>query len=245
MDYVTMYDSIRLDQIPADAEAVAGYVGGAWPTAHLLPARFPHAHVLTIAVGAQEDADCLDVETGDATPEQGPAWLLRQLKRGIDRVPVLYCSESVMPSLIAAMNRAGIHRGRYLIWSAHYTGVAHIDPGADATQWYDKAHGRNLDVSLCAPDFFPTAPSRDPLDVLTLAERRVVNTYDHYVKHPHLHANGLKMTREDLVVKRKEVWEAAVRGRANGKDVPWGWGVRNRQARYDILWQRTEGKDHA
>lgn len=241
MGYVTMYDSVSLDQIPADAEAVAGYVGGAWPTAHLLPARFPHAHILTIAVNAQEDADCLDVETGDATPEQAPAWFLRQLKRGIDRVPVLYCSVSMMPALVAAMTRAGIHEDRYIIWSAHYTNMAHIDPGAEATQWYNKAHGRNLDVSLCRPGFFRSVPSRDPLDVLTLAERRLVNTYDHYIKHPQLHAHGLKVTQEDLVVKRKEVWEAAVRGRANGKDVPRGWGIRHRGERYGLLADRTKG----
>jgi hypothetical protein len=56
--------------IPKTAEAVAGYVGGHWPTYNQLVKDFPHAHKLSIAVFASEDADCLDIEKGDATPDQ-------------------------------------------------------------------------------------------------------------------------------------------------------------------------------
>jgi hypothetical protein len=30
--FLTMFDSVTVSQIPAKAEAVAGYVGGHWPT---------------------------------------------------------------------------------------------------------------------------------------------------------------------------------------------------------------------
>src|ERR1019366_5229489 len=37
----TMYDSVDIKQIPADAFAVAGYTTGNWPTFHSLAAAFP------------------------------------------------------------------------------------------------------------------------------------------------------------------------------------------------------------
>lgn len=160
---VTLFDSIDLAQIPANPEAVAGYVGGRWPTYNELVARFPHAHHLSIAVTAQQRARCLDIEPGDASPAQAPAWF-RNLADHSQGPPVLYCSASKAAEVIATMDMAGIARGQYLIWSAHYTHAGHIcspsDCGyaqADATQWTDHALGRNLDQSLCSPAFFGTS----------------------------------------------------------------------------------------
>lgn len=158
-----MYDSVDLSQIPADAPAVAGYVGGSWPTYRELKKRFPHARRLSIAVNASEDADCLDIESGDATPDETPAWVRRQQARGVRR-PVVYASASVMPSVLAALKAAGIKRKEVRVWTAHYTFAPHLcgphscryltDTVADATQFTDVAHGRNLDESLLDRGFF-------------------------------------------------------------------------------------------
>ena len=40
--YITMYDAVDISQIPSNPAAVAGYVDGAFQTAHVLAARFPH-----------------------------------------------------------------------------------------------------------------------------------------------------------------------------------------------------------
>ena len=157
-----LYDSIDLNQIPADAPAVAGYCGGAWPTFSSLAARFPNAQRLSIAVTSAHDADALDVEPGDATVADAPNWVVRQHTRGLTR-PCLYASASVMSDLLATLNRAGIPRTSVRLWSAHYTGSAHIcaptgcgqvPTPMDATQWTSSAFNRNLDQSLIADDFF-------------------------------------------------------------------------------------------
>lgn len=169
---LVMYDSVDLGQVPADAQAVAGYVGGRWPTAAQIPGRFPRARLLTIAVSAGEDADCLDIETGDATPGDAAGWYGRQKARGVTR-PCLYASAGLMESgVVPAIRAAGIARPAVRLWSAHYTGSAHIcGPGscglmsvpADGTQWTDRALGRDLDASVLAANFFaPLAAAARP-----------------------------------------------------------------------------------
>jgi hypothetical protein len=157
-----MYDSVTISEIPAKAQAVAGYVNGRYQTFPQLKANFPHAHRLSIAVSASADAECLDVESGDATNDQAPSWVLRQLKRGVKR-PVVYTSLSNADTLLRYLAIHGIKRNQIRLWTAHYTGSAHrctadcgfgLHEKADATQWSNTALGRNLDVSLCAPDFF-------------------------------------------------------------------------------------------
>jgi hypothetical protein len=65
---LTMFDSTTVADIPSTGmDAVAGYVGGNWPTLPALVKRFPHLPALSIAVNASQDAQCLDVEKGDAT----------------------------------------------------------------------------------------------------------------------------------------------------------------------------------
>lgn len=156
-----MYDSVDVAEIPPHAAAVAGYVGGHWPTFEKLVVAFPFARRLSIAVTSHEDAECLDVERGDASPEDAPAWVERQRERGVER-PAVYSSVSATPSVLAALAKAGIERKSVRVWTAHYTREAHrctrsCEPAfrwvADATQYDDHALGRNLDASLCAAGF--------------------------------------------------------------------------------------------
>lgn len=163
---VTMFDSVAVAEIPPNAPAVAGYVDGKWKTYRELLVKFPHARKVSIAVSASSDADCLDVEPRDATNAEAAAWVKRQWARGVKR-PILYTSVSNWKALDAALRSAGIKRrpyGKsYHRWSAHYTYKAHRCnrncgmPGltvAGATQWTNKALGRNLDESQCGRSFF-------------------------------------------------------------------------------------------
>lgn len=157
-----MYDSITLNDIPSNAKAVAGYVGGKWPTFSSLKARWPKARLVSIAIASNLDAECLDCEPGDATLGEAPGWVKRQLSRGI-KLPILYTSASQVTPLLNILANSGIHRSQVRIWSAHYTYHSHlcgpqcgfgIKTNVDATQWTNKALGRNLDESLCAPSFW-------------------------------------------------------------------------------------------
>jgi hypothetical protein len=171
---LTMYDDVTLSLIPANAQAVAGYVNGRWANYSQVVNRWPKAKHLSIAVTAHADADCLDVEKGDATNDQAPAWVKRQLARGVYR-PVVYTSVSNGPALLSTLKAAGISRSQIRLWTAHYTAREHLCgpicglragklllAKADATQWTDRALGRSLDQSLCSDGFFGTAPKPKP-----------------------------------------------------------------------------------
>lgn len=161
---ITMYDSIEVGTVPPKPEAVAGYTDGKWQTYKPLVQAFPRAHHLSIAVFPSDDAECLDIENGDATPEQAPAWVRKQHARGISR-PVVYSSLSAMPTVLAHLAGDSIPRRQVRVWTAHYTYRPHLCSAAcgfgftgeaDATQYTDHALNRNLDASLCKPTFFQT-----------------------------------------------------------------------------------------
>ena len=170
MTGITMYDSVDLGQIPADAQFLAAYVDGRFANVAEARDRFPHARILSIAVNAAHDADCLDVETGDALPADAPGWYDRQRARGLER-PCLYASASVMQDGIIPLVRSGrIARPLVRLWSAHYAGLHICSPRTcglvsidmDGTQWTDRAWGRDLDESLLLADFFGAAPAPKP-----------------------------------------------------------------------------------
>ncbi len=156
--FLTMFDTVTPDVIPPRAEAVAGYVGGQWPTYKTIVAKFPGAKHLSIAVTSAESADCLDVEPGDATIQQAPGWLKSSRAKAANTLkPVLYTSLSQANALIAACHAAGIPRSSYLLWIAHWTKTPHLcgpecglgfTGHADATQYDNRYDGKNLDVSL-------------------------------------------------------------------------------------------------
>lgn len=170
MSTTRMFDSVNISMIPKDAPAVAGYVNGRFRTWQALGQHFPNAHRLSIAVSSDADAECLDVEPGDATNGVAAGWLERQLRRGVKR-PVVYTSLSNAQALVDVLAAAGHKRSSYRLWTAHYTHLPHIcsracglgfEGRADATQWTDKALGRNLDESRCGSSFFGDPPKPKP-----------------------------------------------------------------------------------
>lgn len=255
----TMFDAVTISNIPSDATAVAGYVGGHFPTFSNLVARFPQAKHLSIAVNASEDAECLDIENGDARPSEAPAWHVRQVSRGVKR-PVFYANTSTMPSVVAELTAAKIPRSAYRLWTAHYTGQPHIEPGSDATQWTDKALGRELDQSLCADDFFTDPVARQAVNpphyewfatgpflmgAFRLDEQAVVRVYDKYralqTPSSHPYQTRLALLRLQLNFLAKRVAHVAIDLQPLDDGSP-SWGVDHRGWRYQQLTHRAQGQ---
>jgi hypothetical protein len=147
-----MFDDTTIETIPADAVAVAGYVNGAWPTFTKLVAKFPNAKHASIAATSYADADFLDVENGDATPADVPAWIARQKKLSKKLIGI-YASLYTWPEIFAILKQSHIDSSSIKKWVADYTGRQHIPVGFDACQWTDSYDGKSLDASWCLPNF--------------------------------------------------------------------------------------------
>jgi hypothetical protein len=159
-----MFDCTTVSTIPSDARAAAGYVGGAWPTFESgdLRRHLPKARLVSIAVTSSHDAECLDVEPGDAAPADAAAWVRRAHAAGIER-PAIYAAAGEMNAVLDALDAAEIHPEEYRVFTAHVGAGKHIcGPGscglipvkADATQWTWTSRGESLDESLCRPSFW-------------------------------------------------------------------------------------------
>jgi prepilin-type processing-associated H-X9-DG protein len=181
-----MYDSASNDQFPQGGQAYAAYVDGhvgSQPNYSFIVSAFPQAFHLSIAVFSSDDADCLDIEPGAATVPSAAGWYSRQKARGAVR-PCFYASADLMESaVIPAINAAGIPRNGIRLWSAHYTGQAHIcGPGTcgltsidmDGTQWTDAVGALNADQSLLLSSFFGAALPPPPPPVLTQAQMEAI-----------------------------------------------------------------------
>lgn len=169
-----MYDSIYAKNIPTDTQMVAGYID-AGPNPVAPPwsgedwARFPDAVKVRIATQpATNDGHVLDVENGDATPEDAPGWVL--MRRQAEMEPSVYCSESIWPTVRQAFRRAGVPEPQY--WTAGYpgsVGAGNLYPGSVAHQYVDEG---DFDLSIVA-DYWPGVDDEDdmlPEDRQMLAE---------------------------------------------------------------------------
>lgn len=161
----TMYDSDVAADIPANAEMVAGYVD-LWSAADW--ARFlPNCTRVRIARNAAtDDGHVLDVETGDATPEQAPQWAHKRRVAGVE--PSVYMNASTWDAVRAAFTAQGVTEPAY--WVAFYDGGhdATIPAGAVAHQYADSTtSGGHYDLSAVA-DYWPgvdPTPAPPPEDV--------------------------------------------------------------------------------
>ena len=169
---VVMYDDVNVSLIPKTAPAVAGYIGGRWPTYPKVVSGWPTAKHLSIAVASIYNADALDIEPGDAPVSLAAEWVKKQLalrtqgnKYNTTR-PVVYTSASWGQNLVNTLEKAGLKYDQdFMWWSAHYDPAKgkHIcDPScgfgikvrAHATQWTDHADNKSLDESLVVAGFF-------------------------------------------------------------------------------------------
>jgi hypothetical protein len=155
-----MFDGIASDAtvIPVGAQLVAGYVDGdyVWTLADWT--RFPGAIHVGIAVRSTTDAGIvLDVETGNASPEEAVNWVLARRHAGAD--PTVYCGESSWATVRAAFATHDVPEPHW--WVANYNGDTSIPAGAIAHQYENTAR---WDVSSVA-DYWPgvdPAPATTP-----------------------------------------------------------------------------------
>jgi hypothetical protein len=170
-----MFDAIDDSLYPPAGPGVcfAGYVDGSLgdqPDYQWLARNRPSSPILSIALNPDNDAECLDIENGAATPESAAGWHARQKARGAFR-PCLYADVSDMETdVVPVITAAGVDRASVRLWTAHYGAGEHIcgpktcgrlSIDADGTQWTDSAAGLNLDQSLLLADFFGD-PKPDP-----------------------------------------------------------------------------------
>jgi hypothetical protein len=167
-----MYDGVNslaagiARDFPA-AQMIAGYLTGpyAWTAAEW--DLFPRAQHVTIVTTANANAgDVLDVERGDATPDQAHGWIAMRKANGLYR-PTIYCSLSVVPAVRAATG--GYILGRdYDIWVADWTGQPVITPAPGtplakfaAAQY---ANDQAKDTTIVGDDLWPrrTPPGPPP-----------------------------------------------------------------------------------
>ena len=174
---VLMYDGINAlaagiaREFPTAAK-IAGYVNGPYAWSQAEWNLFPHADHVTISITASANAgDVLDVEVGDATPDQSAGWIAMRKAAGLYR-PTIYCSRSVIPAVRAGTGTYILGKD-YDIWVAEYTGSAHevTAPGnppaiCAATQYASTA---NYDVSMVYDEAWPhrKAPAPAPTGVPT------------------------------------------------------------------------------
>jgi hypothetical protein len=144
-----LYDSVMPSAIPAN-DMVATYATGPYAVSpSQVAGRGP---VLWIDVyGTDYEASALDVEPSDATPSLAASWAWHRLSAHPNALAHIYTSLSEWPAVQAACaTLPSWMRSRIRWWIADPTGVAHIVPGSDATQWY---WGSSYDISTATPRF--------------------------------------------------------------------------------------------
>ncbi len=144
-----IYDSTTPTAIPAHHE-VATYADGNFA----VPAsEVAGRNVMWVDTNGSDPhgAQALDIEPGDATPSMAASWVSQKLTADPHTTAVLYTMESDWPAVqasVATLPTWMQHQVRW--WIADPTGVPHVVPGSNATQWY---WGSNYDISTALPGF--------------------------------------------------------------------------------------------
>jgi hypothetical protein len=144
-----IYDSVTPSAIPAN-QKVATYSNGKYAVRpSQLAKRGP---VFWIDVNATDPyASVLDVEPGDATPAAAANWAYHKLRAQPHSLARIYTMRSEWGAVRAAVGElSSPMRSQVRWWIADPTGVPHIVPGADATQWY---WGTHYDITTARPGF--------------------------------------------------------------------------------------------
>jgi hypothetical protein len=144
-----IYDSVTPSAIPAH-RPVATYATGAYAAQ---PSQVAGHHpVLWIDTnGSDPHASVLDVEPGDATPATAASWAFHRLKEDPHALARIYTMRSEWGATQAAIHGLPSWMHSHIRWwIADPTGVPHIVPGSDATQWY---WGSHYDITTASPRF--------------------------------------------------------------------------------------------
>ena len=146
-DYL-IYDSVTPSSLPRHHE-VAIYANGGYAAPRSAAAGLPMLYIDTN--GSNPKASVLDVEPGDATPSGAAVWARARLSANPHALARIYTMRSEWAATKAAVDALPASmRSRVRWWIADPTGVPHIVPGSDATQWY---WGSGYDISTATPKF--------------------------------------------------------------------------------------------
>lgn len=144
-----IYDSVIPSALPANHVAAAYATGPYAASPSQLAGKGPVVWIDTN--GSDPAASALDVEPGDATPSVAASWARQRLSEHPHAVARIYTNISewaAVKASVAALPQKMQTRVRW--WIADPTGVAHLVPGSDATQWY---WGSRYDISTATPRF--------------------------------------------------------------------------------------------
>jgi hypothetical protein len=140
----SIYDSVTPSAIPAH-QKVAAYADGSYAVSPGQVAGRGQVAWIDVS-GSDIHASALDVEPGNATPAIAASWALHKLRAQPHGVAWIYTMQSEWPAVKAAVATtlpSGM-RSHVRWWIADPTGVPHLVPGSDATQWY---WGPHYDIS--------------------------------------------------------------------------------------------------
>lgn len=178
-----IYDDTQVSLIPDDAVAAAGYIDGNFVTYPALRARFGSRIPLISITVLGNNARIADDEAGDMNNAQTANWLRHVTGIRKDK-PGPYTSASNVDAMVAAAMSAGVPRSAYVIWSAHYTGQAHIcgpsscgacRTSCDATQFTDRADNESLDETLATSEFISGITPHPPPAPADWTEKMISN----------------------------------------------------------------------
>lgn len=169
-------DSIYVSNLQSGLGVYGGYAYGTYDNWAALVKRFgTSAHLVSIAPVVEKSSwvMCLDIEPGNAAPDDAPAFQRLPDHGGAVR-PIYYCSAGDLQLVIDALSAAGFARDDYDLWSAHWLGKAHICspsvcgyPQADATQW---ASYLDYDADLWNAAVFAQPVNEHPTLQLTIPD---------------------------------------------------------------------------
>lgn len=153
-----MADSVNPQSLPGGFDLYGGYDDGAYNNVVAIKERFPDKTVLAFTVFASDDfGDCLDVESGDATPGEAPGWVQQRRAAG-HKGPLVYMSESAWLQVRQAFQDQKVTEPGYIV--AAYPGEgAIIPPGAVGHQWIDRGPYDESVMDDYLPGIDPAPPA--------------------------------------------------------------------------------------
>lgn len=165
MSDLPLYDSTNEANYPA-AGYKAGYGDGRYTNFAALKAQYGDLAKIDIDVTGNPTGqeNCVDIETGDATPADAPRVVRQMIANGFNP-PWLYCDKATWEDVVDVLIAAGIPPAGVKWWIADYTGSPHFPTydGLVATACqYSGGVTARFDTSCVQPDAFTTVVTSSP-----------------------------------------------------------------------------------
>lgn len=153
-----MYDSTNLLDCPNDGSIVASYMDGIYAQSGSAWAAFSGLKVGIVISAATNAGQVLDIETGDATPDQAGAWAVMRLASGLPRA-TLYVNRSNRSAVESNLQAHGLNASQAALWVATLDGTQQVATGpypVVAVQYANSAMtGGHYDKSIVYDDTWP------------------------------------------------------------------------------------------